>query len=32
VMANAIAVPVANVYFTDNVVDSQRRRGPGRGK
>lgn len=32
VMANAIAVPVQNVYFTDDVVDSQRRRGPGRGR
>jgi hypothetical protein len=32
VMASAIAIPVANVYFTDDTVDSQRRRGPGRGK
>lgn len=32
VMAEAIAVPVLNVYFTDTTVDSQRRRLPGRGK
>lgn len=32
VAAQATAVPVANVYFTDNIVDSQRRRLPGRGK
>jgi len=31
-MAEAIAVPVLNVYFTDTTVDSQRRRLPGRGK
>lgn len=32
VAATALAVPVQNVYFTDNTVDSQRRRLPGRGK
>jgi hypothetical protein len=32
VLANAIAVPVLNVYFNDTTVDSQRRRLPGRGK
>lgn len=32
VSAQAIAVPVLNVYFTDTTVDSQRRRLPGRGR
>jgi hypothetical protein len=32
VLAEAIAVPVLNVYFTDTTVDSQRRRLPGRGR
>lgn len=32
VAAQATAVPVLNVYFSDLTVDSQRRRLPGRGK
>lgn len=32
VAAEGLAVPVMNVYFTDDIIDSQRRRLPGRGK